>query len=638
VVRLAEACLVLAAIALGNAMKASGSPRATWALVGPPAACLVGAPIWAGLLGHDLPPVDMLLLAAGGLGYTAFIVRLATTMAGEGEAVRQAASEAEAGRQRWRMVFHNSPMARVCFDASPLYLRLQAAAAGGARLGDALLQAYGDRRSVFEDVTVVEANSQARELFSRYGGSGAFGEDFLPAFAEAVNGMDAEGMVPPFEATMRCADGGARIVRVHYRVTDGGGPPWSLCLGAYEDVTEQREAARAEAAARQAAEEANRAKSDFLAVMSHEIRTPLNGVLGMAQAMDLEPLSAPQRERLTVIRQSGAALLGLLDDLLDISGMEAGRLSLDIQDFDLRTAVEGAFAAFGAKAAAKGLAYTLDVEPAAEGIWRGDSHRLRQILTHLISNGIKFTHRGQVSVRVSRSGAGLRVEVADTGIGIAPERVSRLFEKFVQADASATRAYGGAGLGLSICQQLCRAMGGAITVQSTPGAGSMFNLELPLRQLERPDSEAPGLPSPLFGDLRVLAAEDNAVNRMVLKALLGQLGVELTIVDNGAEAVRAWESAHWDAILMDVQMPVMDGPTATMTIRAREAVMNRPRTPILAVTANTMPHQVASYRAAGMDEVVSKPLNVGDLLTALVAAVDAADAERTPELGAAKAG
>jgi signal transduction histidine kinase/CheY-like chemotaxis protein len=513
-------------------------------------------------------------------------------------------------------------MARICFDAAPVHARLQAVARGRTRLGDLLIEEYAGRRSLVEDVRMVEVNGEARDLFARYGGAGALGEDFLPAFAEALNAMDDEGVIPPFEATMTCADGVLRTIRIHYRLTDGAGAPWSLCLGAYEDVTEARETARAQAAARLAAEEANRAKSDFLAVMSHEIRTPLNGVLGMAQAMDMEPLSGPQRERLSVIRESGAALLELLDDLLDISRIEAGRLTLDVQAFDLRAVIESAHATFAAQAAAKGLAFPLEIDPAVRGRWRGDPHRVRQILSNLVSNGIKFTHAGQVAVRVARSASGVRIEVTDTGIGIADDRVGGLFEKFVQADASATRAYGGTGLGLSICQELCRAMGGAITVTSTPGAGSAFGLELPLRQVERAEPEAADLPAPLASGVRVLAAEDNAVNRMVLKALLGQLGVEPTIVENGAEAVHAWESAHWDVILMDVQMPVMDGPTATMTIRAREAVQNRPRTPILAVTANTMAHQVASYRAAGMDDVVSKPLNAAELLAAVVAAAE----------------
>jgi len=379
--------------------------------------------------------------------------------------------------------------------------------------------------------------------------------------------------------------------------------------------------AEAESARRagQRAEAASKTKSEFLAVMSHEIRTPLNGVLGMAQAMALEPLPNGQRERLGVIRESGAALLQLLDDLLDLSQVETGRMALDTLDFDLAAVARGAHAGFSADAAQKGLRYVLDIDPGMEGVWRGDGGRVRQILSNLISNGVKFTHAGGVTVRLARSASGARIEVIDSGIGIAADRIGGLFEKFVQGDTSATRAYGGAGLGLAICHEICAAMGGAITVESTPGEGSVFAVELPLRQVERA-LPAPPPPAVAPHTLRVLAAEDNPVNRMVLKALLGQLDLEPTLVEDGAEAVRAWEAQHWDLILMDVRMPVMDGPTATMTIRAREALTGRPRTPIIAVTANAMAHQVASYRAAGMDDVVAKPLQIGELVQAMIAA------------------
>jgi len=623
---LCGACFILCAVSLANALKSSGSRLATLALVPPPAAGLILAPLWVGLAGTDVPLGDTLLMALGAVGYTIFIVRMSGTIASERDAVRRAAEDAEAGKQRWRMVFHDSPMPRICFHAEALYARLQAGARGRTRLGDVLLEEYGDKRSLLDDVILVEANGEARGLFARYGGSGAFDEAFLPAFAEALNGLDDEGVIPPFEAPMRFANGEARIVRIHYRLTAAKGAPWSLCLGTYDDVTEARRSAQAQEEARRAAEEANRTKSDFLALMSHEIRTPLNGVLGMAQAMDLEPLEAQQRDRLRVIRESGSALLELLDDLLDISRIEAGRLDLEAGDFDLRAMAESVHMAFAAEAAAKDLAFRLEMDPAIAGFWRGDSARVRQILTNLVSNGLKFTPHGDVTMSVARRPGGVRFEVVDTGIGIAPDRVGRLFEKFVQADGSSTRAYGGTGLGLAICQELTRAMDGTITVSSAPGVGSTFTIELPLRRAAQ--DEAPAMPGALADSgLRVLAAEDNDVNRMVLKTLLNQLGIEPTIVENGAEAVRAWESAHWDLILMDVQMPQMDGPTATMTIRAREAVLSRPRTPILAVTANTMPHQVASYRAAGMDDVVSKPLNAGELFAAVQAAAEPAPAE-----------
>jgi len=627
-VRLAGVAVVLCAVALGNALMSSGSRGATVALVTPPAALLVASPLWVGFVGSGLSLGDTGLLAFAGMAFVVFIVQLSASHHAEGEALRKATRVAEASNARWMLMFDHSSMPRLSFDASRLHEFLQARAQG-RRLGDVLRTEIETPQALASLVDVLEVNSPGTELFAKGVAHAHLSPAFLGAFAEALNGIDENGVIPAFEAELVIGDDKAVAMQVHSRLTAGRGAPWSLCLSTYVDMTEARRVVRAQQEAREAAEEANRAKTDFLAAMSHEIRTPLNGVLGMAQAMDLDPLPPRQRERLRVIRESGGALMELLDDLLDLSRIEAGRLTLEAHDFDLRAVVEAAHAAFSGEAQARALDYPLEIDPAVDGLWRGDSGRVRQILSNLISNAVKFTHKGEVSVRLSRSGAGVRVEVADTGIGIAAERVARLFEKFVQADASATRPYGGSGLGLAICQELCRAMGGAITVDSTPGEGSTFAIELPLRQVERAAPVAGPTSLPDGPALRVLAAEDNPVNRMVLKALLAQLGVEPAIVETGVEAVRAWEAAHWDLILMDVQMPLMDGPTATMTIRAREGLLGRPRTPILAVTANTMPHQLASYRAAGMDGVVSKPLNVTDLFTAMGAAV-AADEPESP--------
>ncbi len=621
-IRLAEVGALLCAISLGNALQASGSRAATLALVGPAALGLCLSPLWVCFAGGGLPLNATMVLAVGGVAYSIFIVHISASLHRDGQAARTARRIAQAGEARWRLMFDQSPMARLCFDASTLYESIQARAAGRTRLGDVLRGESVSLDAIIRQIRLIEANPAAMELCGERVGKAHFSESFVDAFCAALNAIDDHGVLPPFEAELIRADGQPLVMELHYRMTDGPDGPWSQCLASYVDVTERHRAALAREEARQAAETANRAKSDFLATMSHEIRTPLNGVLGMAQAMERDLLAPTQRQRLKVIRESGAALMDLLDDLLDLSRIDAGRLTLETHDFDLRAAVEAAHAAFAAAARAKGLAYPLEIDPAVDGLWRGDSGRVRQILSNLISNAVKFTHAGEVAVRLAKSASGIRLEVADTGIGIAPDRVARLFEKFVQADASATREYGGTGLGLAICQELCRAMGGAITVGSAPGSGATFALELPLRQVESAAPEA--LPPPGFGPaegvVRVLAAEDNPVNREVLKALLAQFDLEPTMVENGAEAVRAWESAHWDLILMDVQMPVMDGPTAAMTIRAREALTGRARTPIVAVTANTQAHQVASYRAAGMDDVVGKPINVAELFAAMVGA------------------
>jgi signal transduction histidine kinase/CheY-like chemotaxis protein len=377
-----------------------------------------------------------------------------------------------------------------------------------------------------------------------------------------------------------------------------------------------------------AAEAANRAKSVFLATMSHEIRTPLNGVLGMAQAMAAGKLSEVQRDRLSVIHRSGESLLAILNDLLDLSKIEAGKLELEDIEFDLGEVARGAYSAFTALANKKGLSFALDIGSAA-GCYQGDPTRLRQILYNLISNSLKFTEQGEIRVRAAREGDILAIAVRDTGVGISPENLSRLFGKFDQLDSSTTRRFGGTGLGLSICRELAHLMGGDITVESEAGLGSTFTVRVPLPRIG--DARAPVAltpPSPaessMSDTVRVLAAEDNAVNQLVLKTLLHQLGVDPTVVDNGQAAVEAWEGAHWDVILMDIQMPVMDGLTAAAAIRAREHETGRPRTPIVALTANAMSHQVEQYLAAGMDSHVAKPIEAA----ALFAALSAATAER----------
>jgi len=402
---------------------------------------------------------------------------------------------------------------------------------------------------------------------------------------------------------------------------------------AMQAVLSEREAdMQATALARDVAEAASKAKSEFLAMVSHEIRTPLNGVLGMAQAMARDDLSDIQRERLAVVGQSGETLLATLNDILDLSKIEAGKLELENAEFELRALVLGCHATFTAVAQAKGLSFNLDVEADAQGRYCGDPTRIRQVLHNLVSNAVKFTGDGEVRVTIQRTDAGVRIVVRDTGEGIAPERIERLFEKFVQADSSTTRRFGGTGLGLAICAELCNAMGGSISVESTLGGGSVFTVELPLEWVGAPSGMgelAEDAAMELGGErkLRVLAAEDNPVNQLVLKTVLAQLGLWPTLVSDGAAALAAWETDSWDLILMDVQMPVMDGPTAVREIRARERALGLPRTPILALTANAMTHQTSTYREAGMDGVVAKPINIADLFAAINTALEPAAAD-----------
>jgi len=378
------------------------------------------------------------------------------------------------------------------------------------------------------------------------------------------------------------------------------------------------------------AEDASAAKSDFLATMSHEIRTPLNGVLGMVQAMGHDRLPKAQRERLDVIRQSGEVLLMLLNDLLDISRIEAAKLDLDVGVLDMARLAEQAEAAFAPLAAGKGLTLTVEADPAVMGLWRADATRVRQIVYNLLSNAVKFTERGGVTLAFGIDDGAVAIRVADTGMGVDPDQLPTLFERFIQAEASTSRRYGGSGLGLAISRELARLMGGDILAESRPGRGSVFTVRLPLTGAEPMAAAAPHLPeeSPQQ-DLRILVAEDNETNRLVLETLLGQLGLMPTVVADGAEAVEAWRTGRWDVVLMDVQMPVMDGIEATRAIRELEAAEGRPRTPIIALTANAMSHQAAEYVAVGMDGLAPKPIQLEQLVQAIAAALAPPDVEAT---------
>jgi signal transduction histidine kinase/CheY-like chemotaxis protein len=371
--------------------------------------------------------------------------------------------------------------------------------------------------------------------------------------------------------------------------------------------------------ARDAAEAANVLKSQFLANMSHEIRTPLNGVLGMAQAMAMGKLEPAQHQQLDVIATSGAALLSILDNILDLSKIEAGGVEVEWAPFDIGEVAAGACDLFTSMADAKGLSLVLDVDEEARGAWRGDAGRVRQLICNLVSNGLKFTHQGSVRVHVQAplrdADRTLMISVSDTGIGIAPDVLEKVFERFVQADGATTRSFGGSGLGLTICRHIVGMMGGDIEARSDLGHGATFVVKLPLAWLgdntmDVPEDEVGGPASSAdLSSLRILAVDDNDTNRLVVKTLLQAVGIVPVMAENGRQAVEAWKAGSFDIVLMDIQMPVLDGVSATREIRSAEAERGLARTPIIAVTANVMTDQIESYMAAGVDDYLPKPID-----------------------------
>ena len=366
----------------------------------------------------------------------------------------------------------------------------------------------------------------------------------------------------------------------------------------------------------EAAVMANRAKSSFLAMMSHELRTPMNGVLGMARALKQTKLDKRQADYVSMLIRSGDGLMTILNDILDISKIEAGKLELETVSFALRDAGQGVHELWSEVASAKGVKLTYVFDPDAPQWVIGDPTRIRQIMLNLVSNALKFTKEGDVRLSVRPVGDRVEIAVSDTGIGISEDQQAKLFQSFVQADNSTTRRFGGTGLGLAICKQLAELMGGAISLESQVGKGSVFRVTIPLAPSEaRADDTDEGVEIDLT-DLRVLVADDNVINQAVAKAILESAQAVTVVAGDGAAALDHLRAGAFDVVLMDVHMPIMDGIEALGRIRAGEA--GPADIPVIALTADAMSGVNERLIAAGFDAVQPKPINPAALFAAIV--------------------
>ncbi len=508
-----------------------------------------------------------------------------------------------------------------------LNARLQAALASANEASERLQMTMAAARVGTWDLDVATGVSvwsdNVRELLNLPPGEprGTF-EEFLSAVhPDDRAGVEALGLPDPYRCLYRIPlpGGGIRWLEDKGRVFhDRDGRPIRV-IGTVMDVTAQKEAADQLQQARDEAERANRAKSEFLATMSHEIRTPLAGVLGMAEILARSKLDDSQRRYLGAMTRSAEGLLGLINGILDLSKVESGRVELERIPLRLGELAAEVCGVLAPEAARKGIRLRWSPGPGLPPRVLGDPARLRQVLLNLLGNAVKFTNEGEVELSAEARAGGIAMRVRDTGVGIPEGRLGRIFDPFAQGSASTTRTHGGTGLGLAISARLVEIMGGRLEVTSEVGRGSTFSFTIPLPTAEPAPPTPPEAPRPAGAatpPLRVLVAEDNQVNRDVLMFMLQGMGCDPVPVEDGAQAIERLRREDFDVVLMDIQMPEVDGLRATRLIRAREKASGR-HTPIIAVTANAMQGERERCLGAGMDGYLTKPVRPDELAEAL---------------------
>jgi PAS domain S-box-containing protein len=611
-----------------------------------PAAVEVYQPLYAGGSGRPVGVLELYLpyapiaadVASGmqrlylslAIGLTLLWLSLLTITASVSRGLRRqlALNAEQAGRLRaseeqYRLLFEHNPQPMLAYERATLRI---------VAVSNAAIASYGYTREEFLSMTIKDLGPREDvEELERY-------------LATLLSGT-TRGLVVGRPWRHRYKDGTTIDVEITSDDLLLGGLGCRIVL--CQNVTERNKASAELAVARDEAVEASNMKSAFLANMSHEIRTPMNGVIGMNELLLDTELTEEQRAYAAQVARSGEQMMMIINDVLDVAKIEAGQLELDVADFAVRETIEQACAVASFEAQAKGLTLAVQFAGAVPQCARGDGRRLRQALLNLVSNAVKFTAEGSVAVRVGATprpsgDTRLRVEIADTGIGIDPATLDRMFEPFTQADASTTRSYGGTGLGLAIARELIDLMGGTIGAESEPGRGSTFWLELELGAPVTGDG-APAHPrEPRGAQARlgraaplVLVAEDSPVNQIVAVRALERCGCRAQVAADGREALRALATRRYDAVLMDCQMPEMDGYAATAELRRLE--QGAQHTPVIAMTAYAMKGDLEKCLEAGMDDYISKPMRYQALVDTLrrwvpvlSEAVEAADDERSP--------